>query len=144
MVIPEWARDELLPGEQLQHWSVCQICGRCAPRGTDGWIDAPRRVRGPHYGKVFRGKTEPLRVVRCPEHWSEWALRISIGRTNANRLRMQEVRQWEKPTSHPAIDPFPLVDQPIDTPVYNRKRKDRTPSGTTTEGVGNGPDEPGA
>lgn len=90
--------------EQMQHWSCCQICGRTVARGHPDWIDAP-----------LRNDDRGLRVVRCPMHWSEWALRNSIGRTNANREKMRELkgRYLGLPmTSNPMIEPFPVVDEP--------------------------------
>lgn len=102
---------------QMQHWSVCQICGRVTPRGTGkDWIDAPLRYRKPgDQGRGFHGEYDPhYRIVRCPLHWSEWALRNSIGRTNANRKRMAELKANPPVLPPPHIEPFPMHDIPLD------------------------------
>jgi nitrite reductase/ring-hydroxylating ferredoxin subunit len=62
--------------------SVCQVCGRVAMRDTPDWLDSTWL------------KDRNYRVVRCPKHWSEWALRNSeAGRTNANRYKLYELRE---------------------------------------------------
>jgi hypothetical protein len=104
---------------QFENWSVCQICGRCRARGTVGWLDAPYRFRGQHHGPNFNGsKHEWLRIVRCPQHWSVWALRHSIGRSKRNMLLMKAVKEWAA-TQHwcnPYIEPFPISDWPNPIP----------------------------
>lgn len=87
---------------QYQNWSVCQICGRIVKRGTDDdWLDEPWM-----YDPDFR-------VVRCPKHWSQWALRnTTIGRRRdlqekIHRLR-REYADW--PDIPPFIPPYPIED----------------------------------
>jgi len=65
-------------GQQLQKWSVCQICGKVIPRGTgEDWIDSDSL------------QYPDVRIVRCPQHWSERALRkSSMGRTRANYRKL--------------------------------------------------------
>ena len=88
---------------QYQHWLVCQKCGRCVPRGTDEWLDEPWK-KNPEY-----------RVVRCPIHWSEWALRNSVGRSNWHREQMYLLKakyaHW--PDQSPA-QTLPLYDEPTE------------------------------
>ena len=102
--------------EQFQTWSVCQKCARVVLRGHPDWIDAPMLTR--------TGELDPrgLRVVRCPLHWSEWALRISVGRTDENRQKMAELKKkyayLQETTQN---DPFPLsevMDKPPDRKMY--------------------------
>jgi hypothetical protein len=111
---------------QLEHFSVCQVCGRVAPRGTWGWLDAPMRQRGPHKGRRFEGSEDPrnLRVVRCPEHWSEWALRNSVGRTKEMRRMMKELKAQAPPPFPASVDPFPLLDEPLPGGVMIKDVKD--------------------
>lgn len=88
---------------QYQHWSVCQVCGRCVERGTDDdWLDSPWK------------KDPAYRVVRCPKHWSEWALRNSeAGRTNENRLRLYRLqRRYGHWSEQIPFAPLPLRDLP--------------------------------
>lgn len=86
----------------MVNWCCCQICGRVistAEAEADGWL-------------VGEDKRRPgRRVIRCYEHWSEWAMRNSVGRTKGNRLKMKEGRERE---SEPVFlnAPFPLEDRP--------------------------------
>lgn len=80
--------------------SVCQVCGHVAPRGTAHWLDEPHRE--------LRG----IRVIRCPEHWSEWALRITrTGRTKKQRQRMAEALKQPKSPFPPYLDPYPYTQR---------------------------------
>lgn len=112
--------------QQLEHFSVCQVCGRVSPRGSVGWLDAPMRQRGPHTGSRFSGGQDPrhLRVIRCPEHISEWALRHSIGRTKEARKLMAEGKTAAPPPFPPSVDPFPLLDEPLPGDVRVKDVKD--------------------
>lgn len=86
---------------QLQHWLVCQFCGAAAPKGSDGWLDQPRR-----------GAWDGTRIRRCPQHWSEWALRQTReGRTKQNRERMQRALAMPVPLIPPHLSPFPMEDK---------------------------------
>ena len=92
-------RKRLEAEAQFKNFSVCQICGRWTKRGDPEWIDAPRR------------DGTGRRVVRCPLHWSEWALRWSIGRTTENRRKMRELAEKYKGLSDPEwYEPFPILD----------------------------------
>lgn len=96
--------------EQSQDWSVCQICGRVSRRHSDpDWLDASYR------------KDPTLRVVRCPKHWSEWALRNCVrGRTNYMRHKLYRLRQqyghW--------TDTYPFT--PIPPDGYEQQKKAET------------------
>ena len=96
--------------EQFKTWLVCQVCGRVTtPEDSDFWLNQPHRSRW------------DIRVVRCPEHWSEWALRHTReGRTNDNRKRMQEALAQPAPTIPVHASPFPLRDR--DDPDLERVR----------------------
>lgn len=94
-----WPRLHTSPMQQLQNWSVCQICGSVAERGTDEWLDSPHRS---HVG---------IRVVRCPRHWSEWALRnCEAGRTNENRNRLYMLKLKYKNAPPPFPTTVPVSD----------------------------------
>lgn len=87
---------------QMQEWRVCQVCGRliAASRATDDWLVQPHR------------ENPRLTVVRCPEHWSEWALRQTAnGRTVVMLAKMQALRD-NPPTLSPValFAPFPFGD----------------------------------
>lgn len=88
--------------KQLEDWSVCQVCGRISPRGTDDWLDSQWKAN-PEY-----------RIVRCPKHWSEWALRNCVaGRTNANRTKLYALRKKYGYWSDDApFQPIPTHDGP--------------------------------
>lgn len=90
------------PG-QFHTWLVCQFCGRAAPRDDAmGWLDQPHRDRF------------DVRVVRCPEHWSEWSLRHTReGRTKNNRKRMFEALAMPVPAMPPHVEPFPIMEQEV-------------------------------
>lgn len=77
---------------------VCQVCGRAAPPGTAHWLDKPHR----YYPDI--------NVIRCPEHWSEWALRHTVtGRTKTMRERMRVALLQPVNAFPPHLDPFPLL-----------------------------------
>ncbi len=86
---------------QMVHWCCCQVCGRViasVDAEADGWL-------------VGQDKRQPdRRVIRCYEHWSEWAMRNSVGRTKENRRKMQEGREREPEPVY--LTPFPLEDKP--------------------------------
>lgn len=89
---------------QLEHWSVCQKCGRVARRGTIHWLDLPD-IGGGGY-----------RVVRCPMHWTEWAIRnTALRRTDDGRRRMKLAKRYaelhpELFQGNPLFEPFPQDD----------------------------------
>lgn len=87
---------------QYEHWNVCQRCGRIAPRHTEDWLEGPWV------------KDERYRVVRCPKHWSEWALRMSgNGRSFDQRLRVYRMRRkYESLPEEPELQLLPLYDEP--------------------------------
>lgn len=87
--------------DQLVTQLVCQYCGRTTRRDqAKFWLDEPHRL-------------DPMvHVVRCPQHWSEWALRnTKAGRTNAMRERMREALQQPAPTFPAYLDPFPTTNK---------------------------------
>ena len=83
--------------QQFKTWLVCQFCGRVTPRANaEGWLDQPHKDQW------------DVRVVRCPQHISEWALRHTRqGRTNANRELARRGREMTEPTIPPSASPFP-------------------------------------
>lgn len=88
---------------QLVNWSVCQVCGRAVERDSEpDWIDYPWKL-DPSY-----------RVVRCPRHWSEKALRNSIGRSQENMMKLHKLRAKYKdqPEELRYYDPIPVMDEP--------------------------------
>jgi NAD-dependent dihydropyrimidine dehydrogenase PreA subunit len=89
--------------QQLITQLVCQVCGRACPRGSAGsehWLDEPHRTE--FY----------LNVVRCPMHWSEWALRnTKAGRTKAMRERMAVALAQPVPAIPAWLDPFPTTNR---------------------------------
>jgi hypothetical protein len=88
--------------KQFQTWLVCQFCGRTTSVDeAEGWLNQPHRHE--------RG----LRIVRCPQHISEWALRhTEEGRTLANRELAEKGRMMPVPIIPPYASPFPLTEQP--------------------------------
>ena len=87
--------------KQFRTWAVCQVCGRAASRDdAEGWLDQPHRERW------------DVRVVRCPQHISEWALRNTReGRTKANRELLAQGKQMPVPPIPPHASPFPIQEQ---------------------------------
>lgn len=87
--------------DQFKTWLVCMFCGRAVPRDdSEGWLDQPHRdILG-------------LRVQRCPQHISEWALRHTReGRTKANRELAAKGRTMQVPPIPPSASPFPIRDR---------------------------------
>ena len=86
---------------QFKTWLVCQVCGRAVPRENSvGWLAQPHKNR------------PGIEVVRCPEHWSEWALRHTVeGRTKKNRAAMQVALAMPIPPIPPHVQPFPTKDR---------------------------------
>ena len=82
---------------------VGQVCGRTVAKGTpaaEHWLDEPHRFN-------YR-----VHVVRCPQHWSEWALRNSeAGRTKVMRDRMKEALAQPEPAFPAYLDPFPVTNK---------------------------------
>lgn len=90
-----------MEAKQFKTWVVCQVCGRTAPADeAPHWLNQPHRERW------------DIRIVRCPQHWSEWALRHTReGRTNANRAAMAEALAQPAPVFPPYASPFPLRER---------------------------------
>ena len=88
-------------GKQFKTWLVCQYCGATTPvEQSDHWLNQPHRERW------------DIRVVRCPQHWSEWALRQTReGRTNENRAAMAEALALPPLPIPPYASPFPMTDR---------------------------------
>lgn len=87
---------------QLVSQLVCQVCGRTvhASENTEHWLNEPHR------------SDFWLNVVRCPRHWSEWALRNSkAGRTKDMRERMRVASLQPEPAIPAWLDPFPIRDE---------------------------------
>lgn len=96
---------------QFQTWLTCQVCGRVAP--TDDarhWLNQPHR----NY------KWDPtMRVVRCPQHWSEWALRHTVeGRTKTNRAAMRKALDQPVPSDNPYNSPYPYMERDEIARIY--------------------------
>jgi hypothetical protein len=87
--------------QQFVTWLVCQFCGRVAAKD-----DAPFWLNEPHKD------SRDYNVVRCPQHWSEWALRNTRkGRTNEMRERMAEALAQPAPVMPPHLEPFPTQER---------------------------------
>jgi hypothetical protein len=87
--------------EQLRNWSVCQICARCIPRDSDPeWLDE------------LLDRDPAFRVVRCPIHWSNKAMRRTpTGRTKARVEHMYRMRiKYADWPDKPLVGGVPLVD----------------------------------
>lgn len=86
--------------QQFETWLVCQFCGAVVPRDdAPHWLDQPHRFLD-------------VRVVRCPQHWSEWALRHTVeGRTKRNRAAMREALAQPAPIAPPSLSPFPTRER---------------------------------
>jgi hypothetical protein len=86
---------------QFKSWLTCQVCGRVTPRNVaEGWLDARHRDQW------------DIRVVRCPQHWSEWALRNTRdGRTKVMRERMREALAMPAPAIPVYLEPFPTTER---------------------------------
>lgn len=88
---------------QLISQLVCQYCGRVTQEGSRAakhWLNEPHR------------SSYWINVVRCPEHWGEWALRqTKAGRTKVMRARMAEARKQPIPPIPVWLDPFPLTNR---------------------------------
>lgn len=87
-------------GRQFKTWLVCQVCGRTVLKSAAAhWFSSQHRT----YPDV--------QVVRCPQHWSEWALRNSVaGRTNEMRRQMREALAQPAITFPINLEPFPTHD----------------------------------
>lgn len=96
--------------KQFRSWLVCQVCGRVTtPEDSEHWLNQPHRERW------------DVRVIRCPQHWSEWALRHTReGRSNANREAMREALAQPEPVIPPNVGPFPVAER--DDPDVNNVR----------------------
>lgn len=87
--------------QQFKTWLVCQFCGRTAPAD-----DAPYWLNQPHRDRW------DIRVIRCPQHWSEWALRHTRdGRTGENRKAMAEALSQPVPAFPAHASPFPTRER---------------------------------
>lgn len=88
---------------QFTSWLVCQICGRAAPRNAVAhWLDQPHK------------NNWDVRIQRCPQHWSDNALRQTrAGRTKANRDAMAEAKKQPPPPIPVFLDPFPTTDREV-------------------------------
>lgn len=86
---------------QFKTWLTCQICGRVVGiQDSDHWLNQPHRTK------------RKINVVRCPEHWSEWALRnTKDGRTNANREAMKAAKLLPPAMLPPYASPYPTREQ---------------------------------
>lgn len=93
-----WRNDDAR-ATQFKTWLVCQVCGRSAPKDTPHWFSSPHRT--------YPG----AQVVRCPQHWSEWALRNSqAGRTNEMRRRKREALAQPTVEFPVRLEPFPTKE----------------------------------
>ena len=88
---------------QFSTWRVCQFCGRVtAADDAQWWLVSQHRYK-PH-----------LTIVRCPEHWSEWALRHCVdGRTKQMRQRAREAKSQPAPPIPPELSPFPMQERTV-------------------------------
>ena len=87
---------------QLVTQIVCQVCGRTtqAKAADEHWLNEPHRF------------VSGIRVVRCPQHWSEWALRnTKAGRTKEMRERARAAAAQPAPAFPPHLDPFPTTNR---------------------------------
>ena len=86
---------------QLQTVRVCQVCGLATARDqADDWLVSPHRT------------DLNITIVRCPEHWSEWALRqCRDGRTRVMRDRMKQALALPVPVMPASLSPFPTTER---------------------------------
>ena len=107
------AHDTPNAGPQLRSWAVCQVCGYAVPMHEATpealWLvgdyhPVERSDRATPYSEGLG-----LKVVRCPRHISDHALRISVGRTNEWRDIMRRGRDWEPPPFW-EMQPIPAMD----------------------------------
>lgn len=86
---------------QRQTLRVCQFCGRVTTREQiEGWLVSPHK------------SDLNITVVRCPQHWSEWALRhCRDGRTRVMRDRMKEALAMPVPAIPSSLSPFPIREK---------------------------------
>lgn len=86
--------------DQLVAQLVCQFCGRVTLKTNAAhWLDEPSRT------------DIMVHIVRCPQHWSEWALRNTrVGRTKEMRARMAEALSQPAPSFPAWLDPFPVTN----------------------------------
>ena len=91
---------------QRSDWILCQICGRSALPGSKHWLNQPHR-------EIFA-----FSVQRCPQHWTDWALRNTVeGRTDRNRAMMHDAREQKAPTIHPYLEPWSPTPLPDDDAI---------------------------
>lgn len=99
----------------------CQVCGRASRRqDAKQWLVSPHRSR------------PGLEIVRCPQHWSEWALRNSkAGRTKVMRQRMAEALALPVPPIPAWLGPTPIGEPDEDTqeaPATDRAEHHEAPA----------------
>ena len=87
--------------DQFKDFLVCQTCGRSTIREKhEHWLYEPSRFDL----NVF--------ITRCPQHWSEWALRNTTkGRTQDMRVAALLAREQPVPIMPVSLDPFPSRDR---------------------------------
>lgn len=94
---------------------MCQVCGRV--------ISAKRALKRENDWFVAPMRDDPsFTIIRCPDHWSAWALRISVvGRKQPWLDRMAEVERnrQNRPWVDPRLEPFPIHDVPEDDVPYS-------------------------
>ena len=86
---------------QFKTWCVCQFCGRATPStAVVGWLVSPHRIHA------------DVTVVRCPQHWSEWAMRqCQGGRTKEMRQQAMEAALMPVPVIPASLSPFPTTER---------------------------------
>ena len=90
----------------------CQVCGRSGLKGEKYWLDQPHR-------EIFG-----FRVQRCPQHWTDWALRNTReGRTNDNRAMMAEALAQPVVNIHPYVEPWITQALPDDLKDHKIRRR---------------------
>ncbi len=98
-------------------WLICQHCARGADpddADSDNWLVSPHR------------NVPNLYIIRCPEHITEWSLRMTTGMTKANKEKMRwGTEVW--PTLGPHREPGAPIPNFIggDGQNHLKKQKDR-------------------
>lgn len=83
------------------YWLVCQECGRATEYRSSNeqlqwWLVSGREGGG--------------LVVACPQHITEWRLRVSgLGRTHTTAQWAAEAKAQDKPPPKPFAEPFPAA-----------------------------------